>query len=218
MIESTFARNIAALLLFLFITGFASNSSSQTSEYTKILENQGITLHTDDNHKLVFHVKELKSRPNHEKTYYWYDARRIHISQGGYSGKVLHGTFTDYFPNQSLHKKGVFKNGHKIGVWNDWNEQGELLKWSTWKKNEETGLYMIYDGVGNITESGTLSAGLKDGKIYHYSLSDSLPSLKYFNQGIEISAEQYHDSQGIWHRTMHYLGYKWQSIFRKKNL
>ena len=218
MIESTFARNIASLLLCLFLTGFASKSSSQTSEYAKILDNRSITLHTENSHKLVFQVKELKSKPNYARTYYWYDARRTHISQGGYSGKVLHGQFTDYFPSQSLNKKGVFKNGYRKGVWTDWNEQGELLKWSTWKKNGETGAYTLYDGAGNLTESGTLSAGLKDGKIYEYPLSDSLPTLKYFNKGIEVSAEQYHDSQGIWHRTMHYLGDKWQSIFRKKTL
>jgi len=65
--------------------------------------------------------------------YYWYGANEIHITQGGFSGKLLNGQYTEYYPNKSLKEQGLFKKGLKNGLWKSWNTDGLLLAVSKWK-------------------------------------------------------------------------------------
>ena len=45
--------------------------------------------------------------------YAWYQANAIHSTQGGYSGKLLNGQYTEYYPNKNLKEQGAYKNGFK---------------------------------------------------------------------------------------------------------
>ena len=84
-------------------------------------------------------VAEIKA-PNkkvHAKQdlfYAWYQANAIHSTQGGYSGKLLNGQYTEYYPNKNLKEQGIYKNGLKTGNWRDWKEDGTLLYQHTWKE------------------------------------------------------------------------------------
>ena len=59
--------------------------------------------------------------------YAWYQANAIHSTQGGYSGKLLNGLYTEYYQNKNLKEQGTYKNGLKTGSWRDWKEDGTLL-------------------------------------------------------------------------------------------
>ena len=65
--------------------------------------------------------------------YYWYNANTIHSTQGGFSGTLLNGQYTEYFLNKNLKEQGIFKKGLKNGVWKSWNEDGTLSQGITWK-------------------------------------------------------------------------------------
>lgn len=65
--------------------------------------------------------------------YYWYEANQIHSTQGGFSGKLLDGQYTEYYLNKNLKEQGSFKKGLKNGAWKSWNEDGTLAVSSTWK-------------------------------------------------------------------------------------
>jgi hypothetical protein len=66
--------------------------------------------------------------------YYWYSANTIHSSQGGFSGTLLNGQYTEYYLNKNLKQQGTFKKGLKDGAWKNWNEDGTLSQTATWKK------------------------------------------------------------------------------------
>jgi hypothetical protein len=69
--------------------------------------------------------------------YYWYSAGAIHSTQGGFSGKLLNGQYTEYYPDKNLKEQGNFKKGLKDGVWNYWNQDGTLSGTATWKRGSE---------------------------------------------------------------------------------
>jgi hypothetical protein len=65
--------------------------------------------------------------------YYWYSSNGIHVSQGGYSGKLLNGIYNEFYPNKNLKEQGNFKKGLKDGTWKDWNEDGTLIQVCDWR-------------------------------------------------------------------------------------
>ena len=65
--------------------------------------------------------------------YYWYSANTIHASQGGFSGELLNGLYTEYYADRNLKQQGTFKNGLKDGLWKLWKEDGTLSGQSRWK-------------------------------------------------------------------------------------
>ena len=73
--------------------------------------------------------------------YYWYSANSIHSTQGGFSGQLLNGNYTEYYADKSLKEQGGFKNGLKDGIWKSWNREGNLLAEIRWKRGAEVPLH-----------------------------------------------------------------------------
>jgi hypothetical protein len=69
--------------------------------------------------------------------YYWFSGNMIHVTQGGYSGKLLNGQYTEYYPDKNLKEQGAYKKGLKDGVWKSWNDDGSLAVAITWKHGSE---------------------------------------------------------------------------------
>ena len=65
--------------------------------------------------------------------YFWYSANAIHSTQGGYSGQLLNGLYTEFYLNKNLKEQGSFNKGLKDGSWKSWNEDGTVNKVSYWK-------------------------------------------------------------------------------------
>jgi antitoxin component YwqK of YwqJK toxin-antitoxin module len=72
------------------------------------------------------------AKPN--LSYYWYSANQIHSTQGGFSGTLLNGQYTEYYLNKNLKEQGAFKKGLKDDVWKSWNEDGTLKQTVNWHK------------------------------------------------------------------------------------
>lgn len=83
----------------------------------------------------VNEVGEISS-PKVGLFYFWYYAGGIHSTQGGYSGKLLDGTYTEYYLSKGLMQQGLFKKGLKNGTWKSWNEDGSLKEAIKWKNGK----------------------------------------------------------------------------------
>jgi antitoxin component YwqK of YwqJK toxin-antitoxin module len=76
-----------------------------------------------------------------DKTYYWFKSKAVHITEGNYSGRLLHGEYISYFKSNQLKTKGSFVYGLKSGEWVDWDENGKKVSTTYWKsglQKEET--------------------------------------------------------------------------------
>jgi hypothetical protein len=116
-----------------------------------------------------------------DKHYYWYSGNTVHTTQGGFSGKLLHGQYTAYFLNKNLKEQGRFKNGLKDGPWKEWNENGSLKSEHPWSKGVESGKFYTYDTTGRLSQSGYFKNGLMNGKSVIYLGGDSTRKVNYKN-------------------------------------
>lgn len=203
------------ILFCLLFTPLLYAQGQSLKDYEKVLDNNMVTFHSDDNHKFRFEVKTIKTRPKTDRTYHWYQSRRVHVSQGGYEGKVLHGEWREFYPDNNLASQGAFRDGLKSGKWSTWNENGILIKQSAWKKSEETGPYALFNPEGQRIESGTYKNGLRNGKIWQYDTENNTAQSLYFDHGIETSRENYVSRQPIWKRMGLYLSKQWANLFNK---
>jgi hypothetical protein len=120
-----------------------------------------------------------KARPDH--TYHWYSANAIHTTRGGFSGKLLHGKYTEYYPNKNLKRQGKYQSGMTTGTWREWNAAGEPLNVYTWKDGRLSGPFSQYDGRGKLLEEGSYANNLPNGVFRHHGGGDSVTTLYYQN-------------------------------------
>lgn len=114
-----------------------------------------------------------------DRMYYWYSSNAIHTTQGGYSGKLLNGSYTEYYANKNLKEQGKFKNGLKTGTWKSWNDNGLLSEFTTWAKGIKQGEFAKYDEHGHIRQNGHYKENLLNGKVQLYPGTDSIQTLQY---------------------------------------
>lgn len=125
-------------------------------------------------------------RPRPDKKYYWYASNRIQMTQGGFSGKLLHGPYTAFYVNKNLKEQGLFSSGLKSGEWRIWSEAGVLKEHSKWKEGEKNGPYFIYNDSGKLLESGRYRKGLLNGQRIQYSGKDST-KITFYKNGKPVS-------------------------------
>ncbi|WP_369434704.1 hypothetical protein ABZR88_02510 [Mucilaginibacter yixingensis] len=111
-------------------------------------------------------------------TYYWYSSNHVHTTQGGYSGRLLNGAYSEFYENKELKEQGKFKKGLKSGEWKKWNEQGKLLAIVTWHEGIQSGDFSVFDEDGKLKQSGVYRNGLLEGKIKTYN-KDGVTIQKY---------------------------------------
>src|ERR1700743_2833709 len=114
-------------LILLTATAYAQKLPDQSPTKVRINEpDKTIVAEIDDS--------ETHAKPKSALNYYWYSAGSIHTTQGGYSGILLNGSYTVYYPNKNLEEQGIFKKGLKDGIWKTWKDDGTLNPVTTWKK------------------------------------------------------------------------------------
>lgn len=127
--------------------------------------------------------KTHKAKEDKFLEYYWYKGNKIHITQGGFDGKLLHGDFKVYYENTGdLKRKGEFKYGVRVGTWKEWYPNGKLEKVIEWKKGLQHGLVMEFDSLGRTTMEGNYKKGEKHGWFEYYdSEGKTVKRIKYRN-------------------------------------
>jgi|GEM_PF-841969 len=126
-------------------------------------------------------ASERKFKPKSGKYYFWYNANDIKRTRGGYDGKLLHGSYTEFFPDKNLRQKGMFRYGLKKGVWKTWYHSGELESVMRWKKGEKKGWFKYYDETGKLVKQGKHKDDLMHGKIDTFLSDGSGERLMYVN-------------------------------------
>ncbi|MBO9596032.1 MAG: hypothetical protein J7599_24225 [Niabella sp.] len=74
----------------------------------------------------LFQVTDATPRLHGHRFYTWFKSGRIHTTEDGYYGKLLHGYYKVVDKERRLLEEGRFKLGAKKGVWRTWHENGRL--------------------------------------------------------------------------------------------
>ncbi|WP_199119345.1 toxin-antitoxin system YwqK family antitoxin [Pedobacter sp. ASV28] len=168
------------LILMLWLCTY---SLGQAQSYKKNLALESYRHHVAyDDHKISFYTQPMDiqlGKAEADKKYYWFSNREIKVTQGGFSGRLLHGTYSDYYLNNNLKEQGEFKMGLKEGEWNSWNEQGILLARIRYRRGEANGHFYKYDQTGRLVQEGTYAHGQINGQLKRYLENDSIAVDRY---------------------------------------
>ncbi|MGY3214544.1 toxin-antitoxin system YwqK family antitoxin [Mucilaginibacter sp. HD30] len=125
----------------------------------------------------------LKSDPavKTDKLYYWSGGNDIHATQGGFSGKVLNGNYTEYYLNKNLKVQGQFMGGLKDGIWKAWNENGMLTELYSWDDGERSGKFEMFGNDGKLKQAGYYKDDLLHGDFTTYAADGKAETVYYSN-------------------------------------
>ena len=98
--------------------------------------NRFAIVYNDTTHVFYARPPEKKDRVRQEHIYYWFNGEKILSTEQGFSGRILDGTYTVYYPNKNLRQRGSFKRGLKSGSWKSWDMDGKLTSTEKWRKGE----------------------------------------------------------------------------------
>lgn len=172
-------------VLTVLLSGLAQIACSQ-SYPDEVISYRASVNYAD--HSIIFFVRPLKTEiiPDPERRYYWYSNNDVRSTQGGYSGKLLNGPYTDFYKNKQLKEQGNFKSGLKTDRWRSWTEGGTLKEESWWKKGLLSGPFLKYDPSGRLMEHANYRKGNLHGKNIVYQNSDST-KVVYYRNGIRYT-------------------------------
>lgn len=135
-----------------------------------------------EDHKVAFYTQPSDNnlkRTNPLSDYYWFSNGQIRSTQGGYSGKLIHGLYSDYYLNNQLKEQGYFNMGLKDGEWKSWSEEGGLKTRVNYKNGQTNGTFYKYDTSGKLIEEGYYTNGKINGKLKKYITPDSVKIERY---------------------------------------
>lgn len=146
-----------------------------------------------------------------DRYYYWYSANQIKNTQGGFSGRLLNGSYSEFYLTKGLKEQGAFRNGLKTGVWNNWDEKGELQQTFTWSKGVKEGPFKLYNKKTGSNEAGRCRKGLLHGAYKMHHGKDSV-EVKRYRRGQLVPAKS---ASGLWQKFIWRKGIKQDSAVRK---
>jgi hypothetical protein len=138
----------------------------------------------DSTIKSSYHTGANKTPLNPGYTYYWYYDGKINHNQGGYSGKLLDGTFEVFDGKGRLMKKGQFKAGLKQNQWVAWYSNGKMQNVWMYKNGYLEGKIKRFDELGNLLALENYKTGLLHGKCIYYE--NGTAREKVYKKGMEI--------------------------------
>ncbi|WP_330443309.1 toxin-antitoxin system YwqK family antitoxin [Flavobacterium sp. C4GT6] len=129
---------------------------------------------SDPDFRYEFYTTDKVVKPESDRHYYWFKGGRIHSSEYGTGGELLHDEFFKYYHSNQLAEAGKFKNGIKEGYWKSWFENGTLQSKAYWNDGQLDGSYYAYDETGNLVEEGRYKNNKKHGRWINYIKGDTL--------------------------------------------
>ncbi len=173
----------------LFIFAFLAGSLSAQPDYHRFSVTQ-VKL-TFPDHSVTAEVRPAKKKFTAALTrnYWWYSANQLHTTQGGFSGKLLHGAYLDTYPNKNIREQGTFTNGLKSGTWTNWQESGTIKSRVHYRDGDKDGEFQLFDADGTLSESGTYVKGWLHGKRMVYS-RDGKSQVTYYKKGVAYIPEK----------------------------
>lgn len=195
------------VILIILLLYFASTGRAQS--YYRL--NDKVTINSPEGTLTAF-TKPVKRaiRVENHKFYYWYSANEIRNTQGGYSGKVLNGSYSASYINKNLKEQGEFKKGLRTGRWKAWYANGKLKETTFWKSGLKQGAFSQYAEDGSIQKSGDYKNGELHGKVTSY-IKDSIQVSHYKKGQLIVKPEK---KKGT--KNYNKLTKPFKKLFRKK--
>jgi len=184
-------KKLFAILLGC-VTGFVANAQK--------LPDMGLykvyVSETDKDIRAEINPVESEPAIQTNRSYYWYSSGKIKITQGGYSGKLLNGQYSEFYLNKNLKEQGEFRKGLKNGLWKSWTENGKLFQAVSWKNGVRNGGFETFDEKGNPKQKGNYANDVLDGSQITYFSKDSVQVVGY-KDGKQVSNGK---SSGFWRK------------------
>ncbi len=114
-----------------------------------------------------------------ETDYTWFARGGIATSQGGYTGKLLHGAYEVILRSNKLVEKGTYLKGRKDGQWYTWYPNGKLKCVIHYQKGTLSGRFSEFDNKGFLVRAGKYKNGLLHGKVVSYHHEEEKTAIKY---------------------------------------
>lgn len=135
----------------------------------------------------------IKRKPKIGHAYYWYKMNSILSSDGGFSGRLLHGSYTSYFHNHNLKCQGTFDRGLKQGVWTTWFSNGKVSERTHYSNGLVDGARELYDSLGFLTMRIYYRNGVRAGKTTIFSQVHADSVIRY-KKGVAVKPKVKNDS------------------------
>lgn len=169
-------RNINSLCLAVVFAGSVHAAKGQ--KYVKDFLTHKVIVNQVDR-TIVAYVKPVKQITlDTDKRYYWFSTNQINSTQGGFSGKLLNGSYQEFYASKQLKESGYVDKGLKTGLWKNWDTTGKLKDDYTWNFGKMNGVYHKYDSTGKVLEAGKYKNDLLNGKQKHYQ-GDTVKEVLY---------------------------------------
>lgn len=141
-------------------------------------------------------TNSIKRKPKMGHAYYWYNRNSILSSDGGFSGRLLHGNYTSYFHNHNLKCQGVFDRGLKQGIWITWFSNGKVSERTHYSGGVVDGARELYDSTGDMRMLIYYRNGVRAGKTTIFS-QEGADSVIRYKKGQAIVPRVNNDSAAI---------------------
>lgn len=161
--------------------------SGQNKIYS-VVNSEIVINYSDSTVKASIYLKNIKLNPKQNLVYYWYNSDKINRNMGGYSGRLLDGTYKVFDLNKNLVAEGNFKKGLKHGIWKRWSNKGGLLNLNEYKRGIKQGKELMYDRSGKIIFIDNYKNGFKNGKCIVFT-KDTM-EVHYYKQDIEVTKKK----------------------------
>lgn len=166
---------LGALTLFIVGSSFSQDIIPKT--YTINFDRK------DSCVKAEIYYENPKIRAKQGRFYHWYTKDAFNSTEGGFSGKLLHGQYSCFYGNKNLKEKGVYENGLRKGTWIRWHSNGVIAEISNWSSGLKDGVFQLF----SVTGVKILEASYKNGKLHG--------KVTAWNEGKVITEKKYRNGK-----------------------
>lgn len=117
-----------------------------------------------------------------DRTYHWYNKNTIQHTDGGYSGRLLHGLYESFYADHNLLTQGKFDHGLKDGLWISWFRNGKIKERIHFNQGELNGCQELFDSTGHLRMRIYYHNNLRAGKTTIFS-QDRPDSVIHYKKG-----------------------------------
>ena len=111
-------------------------------------------------------------------------------------GGVLHGEYSEFFPNGQLQKRGQLKNDLQDGLWELFSESGVMLAAMSFEDGKLHGLVTHYRETGVVESSQEFKNNVEHGEYREYWESGKLEQRGMYRGGVKFGKWEFLDEEG----------------------
>jgi hypothetical protein len=154
-----------------------------------------IYINTPDSSIKASVTDQVEKKPAVGRYYHWYASNQLCVTNGAYSGKLLHGNYSSFYSNHFLQSQGQFSKGLKDGRWKRWLPDGSIHEIIHYKNGLLNGPYDIYSPDGRLQQRIYYRNGVRAGKTIFFS-QDGSDSVILYRKGVPVKRNKENSTRG----------------------